>query len=91
MGGNVLFGNDGTTKIKRKQTMDLKGNTTTQHGLYVEGLRHDLLSVGKVCDVDYNLTFYDKVCDIGINGSRKVLGRHTRTPGNLYILDEIQG
>ena len=71
--------------------MTLKGNTTTQNVLYVEGLKHGLLSVGQMCDVDYNLTFCAKVCEIRINGSNKIVGRGIKTPGNVYIFDEIQG
>ena len=36
--------------------MALKGNATTQNVLYVEGMKYDLLGVGQMCDVDYNLT-----------------------------------
>lgn len=44
-----------------------------------------------MCDANYNLTFYGKVCDIRRNGSNKVIVRGTRTPRNVYILDENQG
>lgn len=74
-----------------KGRVTLKGNATTQNVLYVKGLRHDQLSVEKMCDDGYNLTFYDKACDIRRNVSNKVIGRGTRTLGNVYILDEIQG
>lgn len=90
-GGDVSFGNDGTSKIMGKGRVALKGTATTQNVLYVVGLKHDLLSVGQMCYVGYNLTFYDKVCEIRRNGSKKVIGRGSRTPGNVYILDEIQG
>lgn len=90
-GGDVSFGNVGTSKIICKGIVALKGTATTQNVLYVEGLKHDLLSIGKMCDVDYNLMFYDKVCEIRRNATKKVIGRGSRNLGNVYILDEIQG
>ena len=54
-------------------------------------MKHDILSVGKMCDVDYNLTFHDKVCEIRINGSKEIIGRGTIIPRKVYILDEIEG
>ena len=88
---DVYFGNDGTAKIMGKGTVTLKGNATMQNVLYVEGLKDDLLSVGKMCDANYNLIFYAKVCEIRRNGSKKIIGRGIRTLGNVYSLNEIQG
>ena len=73
----------------RAQT--LKGNAIAQNVLYVEWMKHVLLRAGKMCDVDYNHTLYDKECEIKRNGSKKIVGRGTRTLRNIYILDEIQG
>ena len=44
-----------------------------------------------MCDANYNITFYVDGCEIRWNGSRKVIGKGIRDPGNVYILEEIQG
>ena len=71
--------------------MALKGGDKAQNVLYVKGLKHDLFSVGQMCDADYNLTIYVDGCEIRWNGSRKVIGKGIRDPGNVYILGENQG
>ena len=44
-----------------------------------------------MCDNNYNITFYANSCEIRRNGSEEVSGTGTRTPGNVYIWEEIQG
>ena len=89
--GDVSFGDDGTARIIGKGTVSLKGRAKAQNVLYVQGLKHDLLSVEQICDSDYNIVFYAHGCEIRRNGSKRIVGRGTRTPGNVYILEEIQG
>jgi hypothetical protein len=49
--GNVTFGNDAPRKIKGKGMVSLSnGNGKDQDVLFVEGLKHNLLSVNQVCD-----------------------------------------
>ncbi|GLJ54155.1 hypothetical protein SUGI_1160370 [Cryptomeria japonica] len=45
-GGLVGFGDNKTRKIKGKGTISLDGKTNTDNVYYVEGLKHNLLSVG---------------------------------------------
>ena len=59
--------------------------------MYVGGLKHDLLSVGQMCDIGYNISFYAKGCDIWRNGLKEITGRWVRNLGNVYVLDNIQG
>ena len=73
-----------------KGIVALKGNEKSHNVLYVQGLKHHLLSVGQMCDVDYNVTYYAKDCEIKKNGSRNIIGMGIRTTGNVYILEEIQ-
>jgi len=44
-GGNVTFGNNAPTRIKGKGMINLDKKTKTQNVMYVEGLKHNLLSV----------------------------------------------
>jgi hypothetical protein len=50
-GGNVAFGDDSSTKILEKGTINL-GSENVKEGkfLLVEDLKHNLLSVNKICD-----------------------------------------
>jgi hypothetical protein len=49
--GNVTFGNDAPGKIKGKGMVSLSnGKGKAQDVLFVEGLKHNLLSVSQVCD-----------------------------------------
>jgi hypothetical protein len=55
-GGNVAFGDDSSTKILGKGTVKL-GSENVKAGkvLLVEYLKHNLLSVRKICDQGYTL------------------------------------
>jgi hypothetical protein len=57
-GGNVAFGDDSSTKILGKGIVNL-GSENVKEGkvLLVEYLKHNLLSVSKICDQGYTLTF----------------------------------
>jgi hypothetical protein len=49
--GNVTFGNDAPGKIKGKGMVSLSnGKGKAQDVLFVEGMKHNLLSVSQVCD-----------------------------------------
>jgi hypothetical protein len=63
--GSVTFGDNVYARIVGKGIVSLDdGKTKTQNVLYVEGLKHNLLSVSQMCDQGYNLTFHSKGCDI---------------------------
>ena len=63
--GSVAFGNDSTVKILGKGVVNL-GNTKlkVEGVLLIEDLKHNLLSVGKLCDQGYNLRFNSRKCEI---------------------------
>jgi hypothetical protein len=91
-GGNVTFGDNAYVSVVRKGIVSLdNGKTKTQNFLYVEGLKHSLLSVNKLCDQGYNLTFHSKGCEIRKVGSRILVENENRTPSNVYVLDEFKG
>ena len=77
MGGDVAFGDNGTTRIIGKGTMALKGNAKAQDVLLVDGLKHDLLSVGQICDANHNITFFSHHYEIRRNGSQRIIGKGT--------------
>ena len=61
-------------------------NVKAKNVLLVEDLKHNLLSVSKMCDQGYTLMFDSQRCKI-----KEVLGRlvatATRRPSNIYILN----
>ena len=43
-----------------------------------------------MCDQGHELTFNSKGCKIRKQGSKKLVATATRTPNNIYVLDEIE-
>jgi hypothetical protein len=87
-GGNVAFGDESSTKILGKGTVNL-GRENVKEGkvLLVEDLKHNLLSVSKICDQGYTLTFDSQKCKIRENNSGRLVATATRRPNNIYVLD----
>jgi hypothetical protein len=88
MGGNVGFGDDSSTKILGKGTINLGSeNVKVRRVLLVEDLKHNLLSLSKICDQGYTLMFDSRKCKIRENNSGRLVATATRIPNNIYILD----
>jgi hypothetical protein len=87
-GGNVAFGDDSSTKILGEGVVELgRKNVKAKNVLLVEDLNHNLLSVSKMCDQGYTLTFDSRKCKIRENNSGRLVATATRRPNNVYILD----
>jgi hypothetical protein len=87
-GGNVAFGDDSSAKILGEGVVELgRKNIKEKNVLLVEDLNHNLLSVSKLCDQGYTLTFDSRKCKIKENNSRRLVATETRRPNNIYILD----
>jgi hypothetical protein len=57
-GGNTAFGDDSSAKILGEGVVELGiKNEKEKNVLFVEDLKHNLLSVSKMCDQGYTLTF----------------------------------
>ena len=52
-GGIVGVGNNATLHIKEKGSITLDGKTNTDNVYFVDGLKHNLLSVGQIVDKGY--------------------------------------
>ncbi|GJX63985.1 integrase, catalytic region, zinc finger, CCHC-type containing protein, partial [Tanacetum coccineum] len=61
--GTVRFGNDNIARIMGYGDYQL-GNVTISRVYYVEGLGHNLFSVGQFCDADLEVTFRKNTCFI---------------------------
>jgi hypothetical protein len=76
-GGNVTFGNNAPARIRGKGIVvldeDKKGKTKAQNVLYVDGLKHNLLSVSQMCDQGHNVLFHSKGCKVMDVGRRELV------------------
>ncbi|GJZ10556.1 retrovirus-related pol polyprotein from transposon TNT 1-94 [Tanacetum coccineum] len=81
--GTVRFGNDNFAAITGYGDY-IQGNITICHVYYVEGLGHNLFSVGQFCDGDLEVAFRSKTCYM-----RNLEGDDLLTGGresNLYTI-----
>ncbi|GJV51859.1 putative ribonuclease H-like domain-containing protein [Tanacetum coccineum] len=81
--GTVHFGNDNFAAITGYGNY-IQGNITICHVYYVEGLGHNLFSVGQFCDGDLEVAFRSKTCYV-----RNLEGDDLLTGGresNLYTI-----
>ena len=63
--GNVTFGNDAPGNIKEKGMVKWSnGKWKSQDVLFVDGLKHNLLSFSQVCDKGCEVVFTSKYCKI---------------------------
>jgi hypothetical protein len=88
--GSVSFGNDDLAKIIGKGTVIIGNkNTKEENVLLVEDMKHNLLSVSKMCDQGHKVTFDSQKCKIRKEGSGKLISTATRTSSNIFVLSEI--
>ena len=87
--GNVTFGNDAPGKIRGKGMVSLShGKGKAQDVLFVDGFKHNLLSVSQMCDKGCEILFTAKDCKIKNVSSGKLVAKGIRTENNVYILKE---
>nr|GEV04965.1 retrovirus-related Pol polyprotein from transposon TNT 1-94 [Tanacetum cinerariifolium] len=68
--GTVHFGNDQFAPILSYGDL-VQGNVTINRVYYVEGLNHNLFSVGKFCDADLDVAFMKSTCFVrDLQGSK---------------------
>ncbi|GJS79562.1 retrovirus-related pol polyprotein from transposon TNT 1-94 [Tanacetum coccineum] len=81
--GTVRFGNDNFTAITGYGDY-IQGNITICHVYYVEGLGHNLFSVGQFCDGDLEVAFRSKTCYVrNLEGDDLLTGDRE---SNLYTI-----
>ncbi|GKG37850.1 hypothetical protein Tco_0457073, partial [Tanacetum coccineum] len=61
--GTVKFGNDQIALILGYGDL-VQGNVTIKRVYYVQGLNHNLFSVGQFCDADLEVAFWKSTCYI---------------------------
>jgi hypothetical protein len=78
--GNVTFGNDAPGKIKGKGIVSLcNGKRKDQDVLFVEDLKHNLLSFSQVYDRGCEVVFTFKDCRIKTVDSSQLVAKGIRT------------
>ncbi|GJT83550.1 putative ribonuclease H-like domain-containing protein [Tanacetum coccineum] len=81
--GTVRFGNDHFAAIKDYGDY-VQGNITVCHVYYVEGLGHNLFSVGQFCDGDLEVAFRSNTCYVrNLEGDDLLTGARE---SNLYTI-----
>nr|GEX05325.1 reverse transcriptase domain-containing protein [Tanacetum cinerariifolium] len=85
--GTVKFGNDCVAKIMGYRDYQIR-NVTISQVYYVEGLGHNLFSVGQFCDSDLEVAFRQHTCFIRIlDGVDLFTGSRGNNLYTLYIQD----
>ena len=77
-GGFVRFGDNSGAYITGKGSIILNKDTPIHDVYFVEGLKHNLLSVSQICDSGYSISFSAKGCYIK-NGKDRVIASGLRT------------
>jgi len=83
---NVTFGNNAPATIKGKGSV-LKKKVKAGNVLFVDGLRHNLLSVSQMCDEGHEVVFISKNCMVRSMDIGNIIINGTRTLGNVYVLE----
>lgn len=82
-GGVVRFGNSSPCMVKGKGFIFFNGTSNVDDVFWVEGLKHNLLSIGQLNDKGYHLEFKSGVYRIlGCKG--ELITTSKKTKGNLF-------
>ncbi|GJR25282.1 integrase, catalytic region, zinc finger, CCHC-type containing protein [Tanacetum coccineum] len=83
----VRFGNDNFAAITGYGDY-IQGNITICHVYYVEGLGHNLFSVGQFCDGDLEVAFHSKTCYVrNLEGDDLLTGGHESNLYTIFVFD----
>ncbi len=89
-GGSVTFGNNEKASIKGIGTIGKSDSAKIENVHYVDGLKHNLISISQLCDNGFEVGFKSNSCEIKQSSSNKVLFNGSRIK-NVYVLylDEL--
>ena len=76
---DVTFGNDAPGKIRGKGLVSLNSKGKAQDVLFVDGLKHNLLSVSQVCDRGCEVVFTSKEWKIKYVSLGQLVSKGKRT------------
>jgi hypothetical protein len=88
--GSISFGSENSTKIIGRCTIKLGSkDVKAKNVLLVEDMKHNLLSLSKMCDQGQKILFDYEKREIRKEGSGKLVATTRRTPNNIYFLNGI--
>jgi len=89
-GGLVTFGNNEQARIEGKGVIGKINSAKIENVQYVEGLKHNLISINQLCDSGLEVTFKPNTCEVRQESSGKILFTGSRNK-NVYViyLDEL--
>ena len=82
---NETFGNYSLAAIKGKITVLRKEKVKARNFLFVDGLKHNLLSGSYMCDQGHEVVFRSKNCVVQNLDIGKIIIKGTRNPSNVYV------
>ena len=82
-GGIFRVGNNATCQVKGIGSINFDGKTNIEDVYFLDGLKHNLLSVGQLVDKGYQLQFIENACMVR-DKDVKVIGIGTRSRGNVF-------
>jgi hypothetical protein len=86
---NLTFGNDTLGKVRGIGLVSLSnGRSKSRDVLFVDGLKHNILSVNQICDRGCEVTFTTKNCKIKTVNIGEMIAKGVRTENNVYVLKE---
>ena len=84
-GGLVTFGNNDKGQIKGKGTIGKNNSAKIEDVQYVEGLKHNLLSISQLCDSGFEVIFKPNICEVKQVTTGNIFFTGSRMK-NLYVL-----
>ncbi|KAI3678149.1 hypothetical protein L6452_37430 [Arctium lappa] len=88
--GPVKFGNDQHSPIMGYGDM-VQNNVTIKKVSYVEGLKHNLFSIGQFCDKDLEVNFKAKTCSVSTEKGEELLVETRKYINNLVSGKLVKG
>ena len=85
-GGHVTFGDNAKGKIIGIREIGNPQSLTIHHVLFVDGFKHNLLSISQLCDIGNKVIFYPKNCFVSSLDEDKVIFSGERVE-NVYVID----
>ncbi|GJR40646.1 retrovirus-related pol polyprotein from transposon TNT 1-94 [Tanacetum coccineum] len=83
--GTIHFGNDQFSLILGYRDL-VQGNITIKRVCYVEGLNHNLFSVGQFCDADLEVAFQKTTCFVrDLQGNDLLTGNRGADLSTIYL------
>ena len=81
-GGTVTFGGNKKGKIISAGKISIHPYPSIDNILFVEGLKHNLLSISQLCDSGYDVSFNKEECVIKFKDESSLFS--AKIKGNLY-------